>query len=165
MPGPQKKRWSSQTDSVCICWYTQWLKILAVRLSLWGQAESVFDWCLPRRFSCWCQTAPWWSQKAVSFRNWSQRQKKSDNKAVQEKRNNIRAFKTVARGWFVTKTTWSENYQRSVWTQLETYRMNHEPSRDKTIRLDKGRKTRLCGHANSPSGVCKVVFKKYSNDT
>ncbi len=47
--------------------------------------------------------------------------KQADNKTVQEKRNNIRAFKTVARSWFSTKTTWSEDYQRSVWTRLETY--------------------------------------------
>lgn len=30
-------------------------------------------------------------------------------------------FKTVAKSWFATKTTWSEDYQRSVWTRLETY--------------------------------------------
>lgn len=47
--------------------------------------------------------------------------KQADNKIVQEKRNNTRAFKTVARNWFATKTTWSEDYQRSVWTRIETY--------------------------------------------
>lgn len=47
--------------------------------------------------------------------------KRADNKSVQEKRNNTRAFKTVAKSWFATKTTWSEDYQRSVWTRLETY--------------------------------------------
>ena len=47
--------------------------------------------------------------------------KQAENKVVQEKRNNARAFKTVAKSWFATKTTWSEDYQRSVWTRLETY--------------------------------------------
>ncbi|RRO00945.1 phage integrase central domain-containing protein, partial [Pectobacterium aquaticum] len=47
--------------------------------------------------------------------------KQADNKTIQEKRNNTRAFKTVAKSWFATKTTWSEDYQHSVWTRLETY--------------------------------------------
>ncbi|WP_312449372.1 tyrosine-type recombinase/integrase [Mixta calida] len=47
--------------------------------------------------------------------------KQADNKSFQEKRNNTRAFKTVAKSWFATKTSWSEDYQRSVWTRLETY--------------------------------------------
>ncbi len=47
--------------------------------------------------------------------------KQADNKTTLEKRNNTRAFKTVAKNWFATKTTWSEDYQRSVWTRLETY--------------------------------------------
>lgn len=47
--------------------------------------------------------------------------KQADNKSVLEKRNNTRAFKTVAKNWFATKSTWSEDYQRSVWTRLETY--------------------------------------------
>ncbi len=47
--------------------------------------------------------------------------KQADNKTIQERRNNTRAFKTVAKSWFATKTTWSEDYQRSVWTRLETY--------------------------------------------
>ena len=47
--------------------------------------------------------------------------KQADNKTIQEKRNNTRAFKTVAKSWFATKTTWSEDYQRSVWNRLETY--------------------------------------------
>jgi len=47
--------------------------------------------------------------------------KQADNKTRMEKRNNTRAFKTVAKSWFATKTTCSEDYQRSVWTRLETY--------------------------------------------
>lgn len=47
--------------------------------------------------------------------------KQADNKTTMEKRNNTRAFKTVAKSWFATKTNWSEDYQRSVWTRLETY--------------------------------------------
>lgn len=47
--------------------------------------------------------------------------KQADNRIVCEKRNNTRTFKMVARNWFATKTTWSEDYQRSVWTRLETY--------------------------------------------
>lgn len=47
--------------------------------------------------------------------------KQADNKTTLEKRNNTRAFKSVAKSWFSTKTTWSEDYQRSVWTRLETY--------------------------------------------
>lgn len=46
--------------------------------------------------------------------------KQSDNKTTMEKRNNIRAFKTVAKGWFATKTTLSGDYLRPVWTRLET---------------------------------------------
>ena len=47
--------------------------------------------------------------------------KQADNKTTMEKRNNTRAFKNVAKSWFETKTAWSEDYQRSVWTRLETY--------------------------------------------
>ena len=47
--------------------------------------------------------------------------KQADNRTTLEKRNNTRAFKTVAKNWFATKTTWSEDYQCSVWTRLETY--------------------------------------------
>lgn len=40
--------------------------------------------------------------------------KQNDNKTLLEKRSNTRAFKTVAKSWFATKTTWSKDYQRSV---------------------------------------------------
>ncbi len=63
--------------------------------------------------------------------------KQADNKIVQEKRNNTCAFKTVARNWFATKTTWSEDYQRSVWTRLETYLFPDIGNRD-IAELDTG---------------------------
>ncbi|WP_426596338.1 tyrosine-type recombinase/integrase [Pectobacterium brasiliense] len=47
--------------------------------------------------------------------------KKSEATELKAKRDNTRAFKVVAKSWFTTKTTWSEDYQRSVWTRLETY--------------------------------------------
>lgn len=47
--------------------------------------------------------------------------KQADNKTILEIRNNTLPLKTVAQSWFATKTTWSEDYQRSVWTRLETY--------------------------------------------
>lgn len=46
--------------------------------------------------------------------------KQSGNKTTLEKRNNIRAFKMVAKSWFATKTHLSGDYLRPVWTCLET---------------------------------------------
>lgn len=53
--------------------------------------------------------------------NYRSAKKQGDTEIVHEKLNNIRAFKTVAKNWFSIKFTWSEDYQRSVWTRLETY--------------------------------------------
>ncbi|WP_233962258.1 tyrosine-type recombinase/integrase [Pectobacterium versatile] len=63
--------------------------------------------------------------------------KQADNKTTLEKRNNTRAFKTVAKSWFATKTTWSEDYQRSVWTRLETYLFSDIGNKD-IAELDTG---------------------------
>lgn len=61
------------------------------------------------------------AKKLLAFGIDPSAKKQAENKVVQQKRNNTRAFKTVAKSWFATKTTWSEDYQRSVWTRLETY--------------------------------------------
>lgn len=63
--------------------------------------------------------------------------KQADNKTTMEKRNNTRAFKNVAKSWFATKTAWSEDYQRSVWTRLETYLFPDIGNKD-TGELDTG---------------------------
>ena len=47
--------------------------------------------------------------------------KKSEATELQAKRDNTRAFKVVANSWFATKKKWSEDYQNTVKTRLETY--------------------------------------------
>ncbi len=47
--------------------------------------------------------------------------KKSEATELKAKRDNTRAFKVVANSWFSTKKKWSEDYQNTVRTRLETY--------------------------------------------
>ncbi|MDK1895521.1 integrase arm-type DNA-binding domain-containing protein [Klebsiella sp. K4-172] len=47
--------------------------------------------------------------------------KKSEATELKAKRDNTRAFKVVANSWFSTKKKWSEDYQNTVKTRLETY--------------------------------------------
>ena len=47
--------------------------------------------------------------------------KKSEATELKAKRDNTRAFKVVANSWFTTKKKWSEDYQNTVRTRLETY--------------------------------------------
>ncbi|WP_300002489.1 integrase arm-type DNA-binding domain-containing protein [uncultured Cedecea sp.] len=47
--------------------------------------------------------------------------KKSETTELKAKRDNTRAFKVVANSWFTTKKKWSEDYQNTVKTRLETY--------------------------------------------
>ncbi|GKV84829.1 integrase [Pectobacterium carotovorum subsp. carotovorum] len=47
--------------------------------------------------------------------------KKSEATELKAKRDNTRAFKVVASSWFATKKKWSEDYQNTVRTRLDTY--------------------------------------------
>lgn len=47
--------------------------------------------------------------------------KQAEVKELKAKRDNTRAFRTVAKAWFATKTKWSDDYGDSVWKRLETY--------------------------------------------
>ncbi|HDZ9833991.1 TPA: tyrosine-type recombinase/integrase [Yersinia enterocolitica] len=47
--------------------------------------------------------------------------KKSEATELKAKRDNTRSFKVIANSWFTTKKKWSEDYQNTVRTRLETY--------------------------------------------
>ena len=47
--------------------------------------------------------------------------KQAEVKELKAKRDNTRSFRAVAKAWFATKKKWSEDYQNTVLTRLETY--------------------------------------------
>lgn len=47
--------------------------------------------------------------------------KQAEVKELKAKRDNTRTFKAVTKAWFSTKKKWSEDYQNTVLTRLETY--------------------------------------------
>lgn len=47
--------------------------------------------------------------------------KQAEVKELKAKRDNTRSFRAVAKAWFTTKKKWSEDYQNTVLTRLETY--------------------------------------------
>jgi hypothetical protein len=47
--------------------------------------------------------------------------KQAEAKELKAKRDNTRTFKAVTKAWFSTKKKWSEDYQATVCTRLDTY--------------------------------------------
>lgn len=87
--------------------------------------------------------------------------KQAEDKELKAKRNNTRSFKAVAKAWFTTKKKWSEDYQNTVLTRLETYIFTDIGDKD-IIELDTG--NLLLWHLHLNSGFQLLILLR-TNDS
>ncbi len=121
MQSQLKRRLSSLTGSASTCWYTNGSKYWQLGYRFEAKQKVFSIGVYPAVSLADARRCRDEAKKLLASGVDPSAKKQADNKSVQEKRNNPRAIKSVAKSWFTTKTTWSEDYPRSVWTRLETY--------------------------------------------